>query len=493
MEKQNRSNWYFDLITNYSSDMIVIFDKHRRTRFATPLFYEVTGTTQEQLAEIDILEIIHPEDREMMTKRHHNVLSTLERSKTEYRIFDKDGNLRYFESKTTPIPDSEDILTVVAVRDVTDRKLMEMELQYRKDRYERLQNSLKSFSKDLSSVMKIADLKARLLQELRMILPNSDPHIVEYTRETRKIEGDRFIELEPYMTTLAVGKLENVLDKVLIKIGYRKDSAYVLVLDAQSITENMDEIWLETLICYAVMVFESLNVIENLMNQLESALHNNETPQWILRLLFNLSEKQRLNLSSDLHDTVLQDQIDLYRRLESLLNRYEIEREILDQLKGIEQGLLDTIHQIRITCNELRPPLLREMGLVRALENLFDHTQVSSTYRIRFTTDNIDRLSLNEEQTIGIYRMVQEFLNNATKHSKASELQFQLGYEEDKLKLDYCDDGIGMELDKLNPSFAHMGLTSMKQRVGSLDGTIEFSSQQGNGLKVKIELPLAVN
>lgn len=482
MDKNNLtdSKWVFDLIRDYTSDMIIIFDKNRRTRFATPLFYEITGTTLEQLSQMDVLDLIHPEDRDMMTKRHLNVLTNMERSKTEYRIFDKDGQLRHFESKTTPIPDSEDQLTVVAIRDITDRKLMELELKYRKDRYERLQNSLKSFSQDLSSVMKISDLKTRLLQELQTILPTSDPRIVEYNRESRKAP----------IAQLAVGKLEHVADKVWINIGERKDSAYMLVIHASAISEPMDTIWLETLVYYAVMVFESLNVIENLMNQLESSLQSSEAPQWVLRLLFNLSEQQRLNLSSDLHDTVLQDQIDLYRRLESLLNRYEIEQEIWDQLKGIEQGLLDTIHQIRMTCNELRPPLLREMGLVRALENLFDYTQVSSMYRISFATEKLDGVVLNEEQTIGIYRMVQELLNNATKHSQASELTFHLSNKEGLFILEYKDDGVGMDLDKLNPSFNNMGLSSMRQRVGSLDGTIEFYSQRGSGLRVNIKIPI---
>jgi two-component system sensor histidine kinase ComP len=490
MNRVTNSNWEFDLITNYTTDAIFIVDKYDKISFCTPSMSDLTGYSFDELTRMELFEFVHPEDQEMMRSRYNNVQMTLQRSKTEYRIIHKNGSIRYFECKTTPIPGTEDILCVVSVRDITDRKIMEIELERRKNRYEQLQDSLKHFSQDLSSVMKISDLKTRLLQELLTILPSSDPEIFIYNWENTKIEGDRFKELEPYLQDLNVGKLENVLDKVLIKIGIRNDSAYVVVLNAHSIQETMEKIWLETLAYYAVMVFERLNVIENLMNQLESTLQSNEKPQWVLRLLFNLAEKQRMDLSSDLHDTVLQDQIDLYRRLESLINRNEFEKELKDQLIGIEQGLLDTIHQIRMTCNELRPPLLRELGLSRALENLFDHTQLSSTYRIRFITDNSDTISLNEEQTIGIYRIVQELLNNATKHSKASELHFHLTKQEDRLQLVYKDDGVGMELDKLNPSFHNMGLSSMRQRVESLNGKIEFFSQKGSGLRVEIEIPV---
>lgn len=72
---------------------------------------------------------------------------------------------------------------------------------------------------------------------------------------------------------------------------------------------------------------------------------------------------------------------------------------------------MDTIHQVEMTCNELRPPKLREMGLERTLKSLFDDTQLSSTFKIMFKSEINDRL-LNEEKTIAIYRIVQELLNS---------------------------------------------------------------------------------
>ena len=83
------------------------------------------------------------------------------------------------------------------------------------------------------------------------------------------------------------------------------------------------------------------------MEQLETASRSKESPQWVLRMMFNLQEQQRLTLSTDLHDTVLQDQIDLYRRMESLLTLNIIESEAKAKLIEIEQGLLDIIHAIR--------------------------------------------------------------------------------------------------------------------------------------------------
>lgn len=488
MDKTSDFNWIFETITTHTLDIIFIVDQNRRVRFTTPSFYDILGSSPEELPNLDIFDFVHPDDRKWLMDRHKRVIATQQKSSSEYRVIDKFGNIRHVECKTTPIPNTEDHLTVVVSRDITERKHMENELQRRKNRYEVLQQSLKNFSQDLSSVMKVSDLEDRLLHEVERILTGSAPSIRIYHRENQTLEGSNLAELEPLLPQLTVGKLETIGDKIFIKIGERMDCVYILSFHASSISETMESIWLETMVCFTVMVFENLNVIENLMYQLESALQSNETPQWVLRLLFNLQEQQRLNLSSDLHDTVLQDQIDLYRRLELLLNRYDMEKEMKAQLKGIEQGLLDTIHQIRMTCNELRPPLLRELGLERALENLFEYTQVSSTFKIMFQTENMNNLSLNEELTIGIYRIIQELLNNATKHSKASMLSFQISHQ-DTLTVEYSDDGVGFNLDKLSPSFHSMGLSSMRQRVQSLNGHIMFYSQPGHGVKVKIDFP----
>ncbi|MFJ5717973.1 PAS domain S-box protein [Neobacillus sp. NPDC093127] len=482
MEKTSNFSWIFDTITNHTLDIIAIIDQNRRVRFTTPLFFEMFGVKPEDLQKLDIFDRVHPDDRDWLMGRHRRVIATGKKSSSEYRVIDKDGEIRHLECKTTPIPDTEDNLTVVAIRDITDRKKMENELQQRKNRYEVLQKSLKSFSQDLSTVMKVTDLEERLLKEVKTVITGSEPEMIILNQKTKS----RFPELEP---SLPLGKIEQVGKNIVIKIGERKGSPYILLLNGSSIYETMDSIWLETLVCYTVMVFENLNVIENLMNQLEEALQSNETPQWVLRLLFNLQEQQRQNLSSDLHDTVLQEQIDLYRRLEALLNRNEIDEGIKIQLKGIEQGLLDTIHQIRMTCNELRPPLLRELGLERALENLFEYTQVSSTFKIAFHSENTGGLSLNEELTIGIYRIVQELLNNAAKHSKAAMLNFKIS-KQDTLRLEYSDDGVGFDATKLSPSFNNMGLSSMRQRVQSLNGDIEFYSQQNHGLRVLIDFPI---
>jgi two-component system, NarL family, sensor histidine kinase ComP len=478
----NDNQQLFETILNHTFDMLLIVDQHRHVLFSTPNFYEITGYTPEELRNMDVFAIVHPDDIEYMQYRHQSLLESQENSTTEYRMINKNGEVRYFECKTNPLPDTQDYLQVVSARDVTERKLMELDLERHKNRHEVLQKSLKNFSHDLSSVMKLNDLQDRMLKEIECILPGSNPIIFV----TDSISGTNI-----NLPDLLVGKIERISNKIWIKIGERDRKPYIVSVEASAIREKMESIWLETLLFYAVMVFENLNMIEGLMNQLENELQSKETPQWVLRMMFHLQEQQRLTLSSDLHDTVLQDQIDLYRRMESLLNRYEIDIEAKTKLKDIEQGLLDIIHDIRMTCNNLRPPLLRELGLERALENLFEHIQVTSTYKINFSTEDISMLQLSEEQTITIYRIVQELLHHADEHGNAKLLTLKLYGEKDRLKMVYSDDGVGMDAMEENSADGHFGLTSIRQRAKSLGGEIEFHSSFGSGLSAILELPIS--
>lgn len=459
----------FQDVLNHTSDLLIIVDRNRHIVYTTPNIYQMTGYTPEEALNRDGFFIVHPEDKEFLLKRHKNLLESKQSNSSEYRVIKKNGEVRYFECKTTPLPDTDNYLQVVSTRDITERKLMEINLEYHKNRHENLQYSLKNFSQDLSSVMKLKDLEARLLNELETILPNSNPAILE----------------DEDIPELSLGKIEMVSERVMIKIGEHKSCPFILSVNANAIREEMESIWLETLAHYAMMVFENLIMIENLVDQLESALRSKESPQWMLRMMFNLQEQQRMTLSSDLHDTVLQDQIDLYRRLESLLNRYEIEPDAKKRLIEIEQGLLDIIHEIRVTCNNLRPPLLRELGLKRSLENLFEHIQVTSTYKIIFSTEDLSLLRLSEEKTIGIYRIVQEFLHHAEESSKATLLSFNLSCENERLKLIYRDDG--MKFDIKNES---LRLTNIKQRAQSFGGKIDIRSEMEKGLTAVLELPI---
>ncbi len=435
---------------------------------ANPAFEAITGVEKARLAGRCFLGVVGDED-------HGDVHESLLRVQREGRPRDlecrlaptKDGRQRIVHITFVPIF-LEQALTGIhgIVKDITKRKEEERELIDSERRYKALQQSLNRFSNDLANVMKVSDLERRLLNEVRDVLQAEDAAIEEVPK------GE-----EPRLPTA----------DVRIRIGEKRHPAY-LRLGLPRKLLPIEREWLETVVRHVTILYDNLHLIEDLMKRMEELVSKNETPRWMLRLLFKLSEKERATLSSDLHDAVLQDLIIWYRKLESLRSQRRFDPDAAEALMRIEEGLLDAIHQIRITCNELRPPFLLKMGLVESLKSLFEYTRMFANYEIEFSAEATAE-SLNEEQLLGVYRIVQELLNNANKHSKATKVAIALRDEEDGLAFAYSDDGVGMEWSAYEDSFRHMGLAGIEKRVLSLEGRAAFRSAPGQGFHVEIRFP----
>lgn len=369
------------------------------------------------------------------------------------------------------------------------------------ERYSALQASLDNFSHDLFGIMKIAELEARLLAEVKLIFQIDCVSLIETQAghpscsvKTGTGEVPRAVlnKIRQHQSQqLSIGEVFEYEEGSFLKIGEFKGRTSWLIFGelTDSTRLPVKRIWLKTLIRYVNVVYENLIVIEDLSAELERTMEEQETPPWLLRLFFSLSEHERKRLSQDLHDAALQEQIIWYRKLEQLRTSGLGPDELKEGLAQIGDGLLDVMYQIRLTCNELRPPFLKEWGLVQALETLFDHIQLHADFTIYFEAEHF-RDYLNDEQRIAVYRITQELMSNAMKHSKAKEVHVTLTGGKQNLLLSYRDNGVGTKTrEQADNGFGSMGIYGMQQRVRSLQGEIQCVSDK-NGFKMRVSIPL---
>lgn len=435
---------------------------------ANQSFENITGIPINQLPNRCFIGLIFDEDHLTVYQVLNDVMKIKKPRDIECRIIRSGKSERIVNITFVPIFLFGELMGVHGiVKDITKRKREEMELIKSEERYKALQQSINRFSNDLSNVMKVSELENRVIEEVKNILPVTYVSIVEVPRSQES-------------------SLRKI-NEIWIKISEKEHLVY-LKIGIQQTLLKVEKEWLETAVHYVTILYDNLQLIEDLMNRLEDLRSDNDTPKWVLRLLFNLSEKERASLSSDLHDSVLQDLIIWYRKLESLRSSKLFSKEIEEELKQVEEGLLDAIHQIRITCNELRPPFLLKLGLVESLKSLFTYAQMFTNYKIEFSATELKN-PLNEDQILGIYRIVQELLNNATKHSKASKVTIVLSDNGEHIHFSYIDNGIGMDLSSSQRSFKHMGLAGIENRVVSLGGKLEIKSAPQKGVHVNIYIP----
>ncbi|PWW02762.1 two-component system sensor histidine kinase ComP [Paenibacillus cellulosilyticus] len=385
------------------------------------------------------------------------------------------------------------------VREVLDRKLRNKVI---KGAHE-FEQSLESFSNRVSEVKKVSELEQCVQKELLDLLPIDSVGFIECSNEDQEIKLKRthgnvpfeelYSQLHHNWSSLRVGKELKLTKGICYKIGQGSETHHLVwISDKVNHTEfNHDEkMWLRTLITHVGFVYQNLQLIEGLVQDLD--LKREEAPPWVLRLLFRLSEQERRKLASDLHDSALQDQLVWYRKLEMIVSdEAELPTNTRSQLNEISEGLLDVIHQIRETCNELRPPFLQEMGAIQAIENLCSHAQLNANFTITFDHQDF-RVELGDEYVLAIYRITQELLRNGMKHSKATHVNLQLYYEGRNIHYCYKDNGVGIEMDRLQLSFDHMGLAGIRERVSGLEGETVLRTAPGKGLEIDILLPLPV-
>jgi two-component system, NarL family, sensor histidine kinase ComP len=363
------------------------------------------------------------------------------------------------------------------------------------------QKSLDKFAHDISKVLKVRDLEERLRLEVKQVLNVTFISILEYDMKLHTAQLHRGYPGYPsdllnprFVQSLSVGEV-NVMDKgALLLIGERANSRYLMWIGEKTNRTglNLDEkSWLQTLSRYAGIVYENLYLIQGLTKDIESTMtkeSQESTPPWLIRFMFQLQEKERSRLGLDLHDSVLQNQLYLYRNLSEVITEAEMSPDLKQELVTIREGLLDVIHEIRITCNELRPSLLREAGLMESLRQLFRSVQLRENFVIEFDLDP-HYTELEYEQTLAIYRIIQELLGNAAKHSGASQVKIRLVSEGDNIFLYYKDDGVGLHEVERTGDRLQIGLTGIRERVSCLEGTIDMNSGSDQGVEIIILLP----
>jgi PAS domain S-box-containing protein len=397
----------------------------------------------------------------------------------EQKVVRSDGTIIDVEVTASSFLYKGKVACISIFRDISDRKKAEENKQRAEqiirdseERYFHLQMSLDQFSHDLFGVMKISHMEQRLLREVRDILQVTNISLIEVESNDDKlceiIETDQGYSL---------------------KLGEFRGKSYLLSINEKCLLLEISSIrvWLETITRYVSVLFEHFVLIEDLTKNLELAASKQVAPTWLLRFMFNLSENERKRLAQDLHDSPLQEQIIWYRKLSHLLGDKSINGDLRVQLQQIAEGLLDVIYQLRIICNELRPPVIINEGLISSLESLFEFTQLRTNYQIYFESEAFIH-RLDDEVLIGLYRIVQELLANAAKHSFATEVHIILASEGKLIYLNYKDNGIGMSLPG-EDSLKSMGIYGMKERVRSMDGTIVFHSSEKKGLAVNISIP----
>lgn len=190
-------------------------------------------------------------------------------------------------------------------------------------------------------------------------------------------------------------------------------------------------------------------------------------------------EKERERLSREMHDGLGP----LLTSLKMMVQQLEIPVEQKEKLKSM---LDETIAEVRRMTYNLMPQALVDFGVAEALGNLSRMSAKASGITIRYVPAMRKNSRLPDEVNIGLYRIAQEALNNALKHSGASEIKMSLTEFDDRICFYFKDNGTGFDVEG---KYAGSGLINIRERCRILRGSLHLFSNE-NGTTLEIEIPL---
>ena len=204
------------------------------------------------------------------------------------------------------------------------------------------------------------------------------------------------------------------------------------------------------------------------------------------RRLIQSEEKARQQIANELHDGLGQDLLVLKNKL--LVAQQQGQTPEIEEMSGM---VSQTIEEVRTISHNLRPHQLDQLGLTKTIRALMKSVRQSSGMQGSDDINDIDSY-FNEEEQIGLFRILQEACSNVMKHSGATEIHLAVRQNPGTIGVELRDNGKGMGVkpqgseEVIGTGF---GLSGMSERAKLLGWKLEIRSELNRGTEMELTIP----
>ncbi len=201
-------------------------------------------------------------------------------------------------------------------------------------------------------------------------------------------------------------------------------------------------------------------------------------------------EEERRRIAYDVHDGIAQLIVSAKQHVETgrdLAGR-DPDRAGRELAKATER-LQGAVVETRRVLAALRPSAVDSLGLAEAIRRSLEETGQEAGWSTRFR-DGLGGVRLSPAVETAVFRIVQETLANAARHARSAKVEVDVGLREEWLRLQVCDDGVGLFEGEAPGASRGLGLAGMRERARLLGGSCSIESSRGGGTCVTVELPV---
>jgi signal transduction histidine kinase len=270
--------------------------------------------------------------------------------------------------------------------------------------------------------------------------------------------------------------VRGILD--LIPFYYKELQSEIYLIDR--LLEISIAILLLAGVIYIRRLFKFLKRIDDIRRESENK---------VLQAIMQTEEKERRQMAKDLHDGI-----------GPLLSNIKMSVSALDktQINGFNRTVVDnisslineSISSLKYTSNNLSPHILESFGLASAINSFIENINRLGKIDVSFSS-NIESFRFDNQIETNLYRIICELFQNTIKHASASNVSLLLHHQENRLIIQYFDDGIGFDPDDTG-KLSGMGISNMHSRLKALNGEIEFKRIMPKGMMTSIVLKIKI-
>jgi PAS domain S-box-containing protein len=216
--------------------------------------------------------------------------------------------------------------------------------------------------------------------------------------------------------------------------------------------------------------------------------HSEEALSDMTGKLVEAQEQERVRIARELHDDINQRLALVAIGLDQLREKHkDLSSEVRGRVQELQQMTSDISSSVYALSHELYSSIPDSLGLARGMKSWCKEFGERRKMEIDFKSHDLPRLP--QEISLCLFRVLQEALHNAAKHSGVKRIEVQLGKNSCEVHLTVRDSGRGFDIGAASQSRG-LGLTSMKERVRLVGGTIGIESKPRGGTRIHVRVPL---
>ena len=223
--------------------------------------------------------------------------------------------------------------------------------------------------------------------------------------------------------------------------------------------------------------------------QLEEAQRREALRGEMLRRIVAAQESERQRIARELHDETGQALTAIGLGLRGVSSSMQNEgNRNRENLRQSEQLVEHSLKELQRLIADLRPSHLDDLGLGAALRWYGGEIEKRLPLEVEVVVRE-EKIELSSEVKTTLFRIAQEALTNVIKHSAANRAQVRLDYQENGVRLEVMDDGVGFDRFMQSVTRPSWGLIGMQERASLLGGTFDINSYPGTGTRVSVYIP----